>query len=111
MQRTASPTDCHKTGNCMMTWEKAVTTGPLDRHVLELQRREDRDTEEGHTNDGSDINYLPCSELRLEEGLGKRDMINDGSDIDYLPCSELSLDEGLGSSCYGEHSVRGGLET
>ena len=75
----------------MMMWAKAVTTGPLDRHVLELQRREDRDPEEGHTSGGSDINYLPCSELRPDEGLGKREMINDGSDIDYLPCSELSL--------------------
>ena len=48
MQRKASPTDCDKTGNCMMMWAKAVTTGPLDLQTLELQRREDRDTEEGH---------------------------------------------------------------
>ena len=27
---------------------KATTTGPLDHHVLELRRREETDTEEGH---------------------------------------------------------------
>ena len=46
--------------------------------------------------------------VRLDGGLGKRDMVNDAADTNYRSCSELRLDGGLGSS-HGEHSLRGDL--